>query len=126
MAQATTNIVAGTDRTYAGPPNLTAGTFVVQGASDGVIALPSGANQQAIGVITDSDLVGAGVYNVRRFGESYAICGAALVAPGYFKLDANGHAVPTTAAGDNIAGFAVSSTVNALDEFVAFVAPSIR
>jgi hypothetical protein len=124
--KATTTVVAGSVRTYQGPPNLVAGTCVTQGASDGLIALPTAPNQQILGIVEETDLVGRGVYAIVRQGESTAICGAAVVAPAWLKSDGNGNVVPSTAVGDNLVGYALSSTVNALDELVVFVSPSIR
>jgi hypothetical protein len=124
--KATTSVIDGAIRTYSGPTGLTAGLGVIQGASDGVIALPSAANAQCIGVIQESDVVGNGEYAIKREGETYAICGAAIAAPAYVKMDASGKFIPTSAAGDYIYGRAVSSTSASGDEFVLEICPFIR
>ncbi|HEY4358268.1 MAG TPA: hypothetical protein VGN16_21155 [Acidobacteriaceae bacterium] len=126
MAKATMKVTPGDVRTYAGPTGLTAGLGVIQGASDGVIALPSAANGQCLGVIAETDQVGTGVYGIVRRGECYATCGAALTAPVFVKMDATGKFIPTSATGDNIFGRAVSSTVASGDEFVLEISPFIK
>lgn len=124
--KATTGIIAGNIRPYTGPASLVAGTGVIQGASDGLCASPTAANQQCIGIINETDQVGFGQYGLVRSGESYALAGAAIVAPAYVKMDANGHFVPSTAAGDFVYGSAVSSAANPGDEFVIEICPFIR
>lgn len=124
--KATTSVIAGSIRTYTGPANVGAGIGMIQGASDGVCALPTGANQQCLGITNEADLVGKGVYGLVRNGETYAICGAAIAAPAFVKMDANGHFITSTATGDYVYGRAVSSTAASGDEFVIEICPFIR
>lgn len=113
-------------RSYqAGVANLQRGTLVIQGADDNHV-VPAGANGVAFGAVNESVPNIGDVVSITRLGETVLIAGAAIQAGQRIISDANGHAIPTAAAADNLAGYAVTSAAVAGDYFLGFIVPSVR
>ncbi len=113
-------------RTYTGPAGTTYGLALIQGATDGAVILPTGANMACLGINSETDVANSGVLGVVTGGETVAIAGAAVAAGGYLTADATGKLIPSTAIGDQVIAQAITSAVNAGDEIIVQVTKFIR
>jgi hypothetical protein len=127
MAAVATTGVTGvvSTRTYTSAVPLTRGIVVTQGASDGLVAI-CGANGIAVGVVPETQPTIGAPIGIITDGEAVVQIGAAVAANQYVISNAAGQVIPSAAAADNVVGKAVSSGVNAGDEIVIRVQPSIR
>ena len=114
-------------RTYSGPSGLAAGLAVKQGAAgDRTLLAVSGADQQCLGLLNETDQLGDGVYGVVVEGEAFGISGAALACDIDVIADVNGNLIPSTAQGDNIVGRTRTSCAEAGDQVLIHVRPYTR
>ena len=113
-------------RTYTGLSGLAASLAVKQGVADRTIVAVTGAGQQCVGLLNESDQLGDGVYGVIVGGEGFGISGAPLACDIDVIADANGNLVPSTAQGDSVVGRTRTSCAEAGDQVLIVVRPYTR
>jgi hypothetical protein len=113
-------------RPYTGPAGLGYGLAVKQGATDGAVILPTGSGQRCIGIISESDLLNKGEYNVVWEGETIAIAGAAIAADQDLIANAAGQLIPSVTDLDPVLARAVTSAAALGDEVLVQICRFIK
>jgi hypothetical protein len=113
-------------RTYAaGAAAMGKGLAVVRGTDDNTVAI-AGANVSVLGFIDESNINAGDDIGIVEGGEVLVPIGAAVAVGNWLITNASGQVVPTSAAGDNIVGQALSSNSNAGDFIVMHINQFVR
>lgn len=113
-------------RPYTGPAGTTYGLAVKQGATDSAVILPTAANQQCLGIVSESDITDSGILGIVRDGETIAIAGAAIAADADLIVDATGKLITSTATGDNVIARAITSAIASGDEVLVEITKFVK